>query len=116
MAAEANRRWFSIGNVKFHAGKRSGSPRGMTNASFASPPLAFASAAIPVNSRLLMSAVPHSRMIASSLACHAAGGFCKFCIMQIWHQWRLFGGLKPGAQQPIDSHPRSDDHQDETSK
>ena len=37
------------------------------------------------------SALTHE--VAPSLACHAAGTLCKFCIMQTWHQWRRPGAL-----------------------
>jgi hypothetical protein len=47
-AADANRHWFSIWNVKPHAGKRSGSAGQLANASFASRHHAAARATIPI--------------------------------------------------------------------
>jgi hypothetical protein len=47
-AADANRRWFSIRNVKPHAGKRNGSAGRLANASFASPHPAVISTTIPI--------------------------------------------------------------------
>src|SRR5207247_5249346 len=54
MTVDANRRWFSIRNVKAHAGKRSGSADRLANASFASPPPAVISATIPIIPRFVI--------------------------------------------------------------
>jgi hypothetical protein len=47
-AADTSRRWFSIRNVKPHAGKRNGSAGRLANASFASPHPAVIGATIPM--------------------------------------------------------------------